>query len=84
MRQRRAIYEDHGGYRYPSDIFEKYVMWFEFDISIGKGEALNSIAKIKKDGEAARLLVRVCCAIGAADGDFDNDENDFVLFDTGT
>jgi tellurite resistance protein TerB len=51
--------------------FDKYVQGFEFDYSIGKGEALKAISKIKKNPEEARLLVRVCCAIGASDGDFD-------------
>lgn len=47
---------------------------FEFDFSIGQAEALKNISKIKgKDGEA-RLLVRVACAIGASDGNFDEDE----------
>lgn len=44
---------------------------FEFDFQIGQAEALKAIGKIKgKDGEA-RLLVRVICAVGASDGDFD-------------
>jgi tellurite resistance protein TerB len=58
--------------------FERYIKGFEFDITIGKGEALKSIGKIKKNSEEARLLVRVCCAIGTADGDFDEDEKRIV------
>jgi tellurite resistance protein TerB len=58
--------------------FEKYVKGFEFDATIGKGEALKSIGKIKKSSEEAKLLVRVCCAIGTADGDFDEDEKRVV------
>ena len=47
---------------------------FEFDYQIGQAEALKVISKIKgKDGEA-RLLVRVACAIGASDGNFDDKE----------
>ncbi|MCP4105978.1 MAG: tellurite resistance TerB family protein [Desulfobacteraceae bacterium] len=60
------------------EAFEKYVKGFEFDGLIGKGEALKAIGKIKKSSEEARLLVRVCCAIGAADGDFDQDEQNVV------
>ncbi len=60
------------------DSFEKYVKSFEFDLFIGKGEALKSIGKIKKQSDEARLLIRVCCAIGAADGDFDPDEKAVV------
>lgn len=59
--------------------FEKYVKGFEFDYAIGKGEALKAIAKIKKDSDEARLLVRVCCSIGAADNDFDNNEKRVVI-----
>lgn len=61
------------------DSFETYVKGFEFDYVIGKGEALKAIAKIKKDSDEARLLVRVCCAIGAADNDFDNNEKRVVI-----
>ena len=54
--------------------FETAVAKFDFDAQIGRGEALRKISKIKGKGGADRLLVRVCCAIGAADGDFDADE----------
>jgi len=58
--------------------FNKIADNFEFDHEIGKGEALKIIAKLKKKPEAARLMVRVCCAIGMADGDFDNNEKNMV------
>lgn len=59
-------------------LFEKYADAFGFDPVIGKGECLQTIAKLKKDVDASRLLVRVCCAIGAADGNFDDDEKAIV------
>lgn len=46
----------------------------EFDFQIGRAEALKTVAKIKKKEGAARLLIRVCCAIGGADGHFDEAE----------
>lgn len=52
---------------------------FDFDATIGRGEALRKIAKIKGKDGADRLLVRVCCAIGAADGDFDAQERAAVV-----
>ena len=58
--------------------FNKFAEGFEFDHEIGKGEALRTVGKIKKNEEAAKLLIRVCCAIGAADGDFDDDEKAMV------
>jgi len=47
---------------------------FEFDFQIGQAEALKVINKIKGNDGAARLLVRVACAIGASDGNFDEKE----------
>ena len=47
---------------------------FDFDHQIGEAEALRSIAKLKGKDAEARLLVRVCCMIGAADGNFDQNE----------
>ena len=58
--------------------FDKFVGLMETDIYIGKGEALKIIGKLKKNKEQARLLVRVCCAIGASDGNFDDDEKKVV------
>ena len=58
--------------------FNDIVAKFEFDAAIGQAEALKKIAKIKGKDGADRLLVRVCCAIGAADGDFDASERTAV------
>ncbi|MBZ5792237.1 tellurite resistance TerB family protein [Burkholderia contaminans] len=55
-------------------VFNDACAKFEFDFQIGQAEALKAISKVKgKDGEA-RLLVRVACAIGASDGNFDDHE----------
>lgn len=54
--------------------FNDSVGKFEFDHQIGQAQALQTIGKIKGDNGAARLLVRVACAIGASDGDFDEKE----------
>ena len=59
-------------------LFEKYAATFDFDPMIGKGECLKVIGKLKKDTGASRMLIRVCCAIGAADGNFDDDEKSVV------
>lgn len=48
---------------------------FEFDASIGQGEALEAIQKaVSKNPSCARTLIQVGIAIGRADGDFDTDE----------
>jgi len=44
---------------------------FEFDAEIGRAEALRTVCKLRGQEDAARLLVRVCCAIGSSDGEFD-------------
>ncbi|ELR98533.1 tellurite resistance TerB family protein [Gloeocapsa sp. PCC 73106] len=51
---------------------------FEFSEAIAKRQALNTIAVIKNNPQAAKLLITVCCSIGAADGNFDEDEKAMV------
>ncbi|HRH76176.1 MAG TPA: tellurite resistance TerB family protein [Cellvibrionaceae bacterium] len=58
--------------------FNNVVSKFDFDYEIGKAEALKVIAKIKSDAAASKLMVRVCCVIGASDGDFDASEKAVV------
>jgi len=55
-------------------VFQDICQKFEFDSQIGRAEALRIIGKLRKQEDAGRLLVRVCCAIGAADGGFDESE----------
>ena len=59
-------------------IFDKYARQFEFDYQIGQAGALQAVAKLKDKEAEARLMVRVCCAIGAADGNFDDQEKAVV------
>ncbi len=59
--------------------FNKIVGKFEFDHAIGKAEALQVIGRARNNPAEARLLVRVCCAIGAADGNFDPSERQMVV-----
>jgi tellurite resistance protein TerB len=54
--------------------FNNYCQKFEFDAEIGKAEALKAVGKVRAKPDAARLLVRVCCAIGSSDGNFDDSE----------
>ncbi len=65
----------------PEDVialFNKFAGNYEFDAAVGQEQALSSVVKVKKDENAARMVVRVCCVIGAADGDFDDQEKDVV------
>lgn len=58
--------------------FNKFASHFEFNVMIGKAEALKAIRKIKANEEAARILIRVCSAIGLADGDFNDSEREVI------
>ena len=46
----------------------------ERDFVSGRNEALQIIARLRGNAAAARLCMRACCAIAAADGLFDEDE----------
>ncbi|MCK5726893.1 MAG: tellurite resistance TerB family protein [Thiotrichaceae bacterium] len=54
--------------------FKEYVTQLEFDKDIGEAKAFEAINKMKSNDQASRLIMRLVIAIGAADGDFDNDE----------
>lgn len=57
----------------PSDVliaFEKNIEVFDFDPRLGREKALKSLREIERGGEEAKLVVLVCIAIGAADGEF--------------
>ena len=68
----------HFDIRQVIEVFNKVSGDFEFDHEIGKASALKTIGKIRGKDDQARLLIRVVCAIGAADGDFDADEKSMV------
>ena len=58
--------------------FNTYVSNFDFSPEIGKQEALKAISKFNGKPEVGRLIIAVCSAIGAADGDFDEHEKAVV------
>jgi tellurite resistance protein TerB len=60
------------------DRFNHYAGNMDFDVTIGKQEALRAIAAFNSKPEIGRVIVGVCCAIGAADGDFDDMEKNAV------
>jgi len=50
--------------------FHYFVQRIQNDQLMGKAEALRAIGKLASKPDAARLVVRLCCAIGFADGEF--------------
>ena len=59
-------------------VFQNAAAAYETDNVFGKASALEKVGKVKGNEDQARLLVRVVCAIGAADGDFDTQEKEMV------
>jgi tellurite resistance protein TerB len=58
--------------------FNQVTSKFDFDADIGKVEALKIVGRIRNNQAAARTMVRVCCVIGASDGNFDESEKAVV------
>ncbi len=58
--------------------FNYFVQRIQADSSMGKAEALRAIGKLAPKPDAARLVVRLCCAIGYADGEFVTKEKQVV------
>lgn len=58
--------------------FNEYTDLYAFDAGMGKDKCFATISKIKNNPDAARACLRLGCVIGAADGDFDNDEKAMV------
>ena len=58
--------------------FNHFAEQLEFDTMIGKQIALKAISPFSSKPEIARVIVGVCCAVGAADGDFDDKEKSVV------
>lgn len=59
-------------------IFQNYLEKFEFDATIGIGEAMTAIGRFKGKTAEAQLIVRVCIAVSASDGNFDASEQAVV------
>ncbi|WCK55580.1 TerD family protein [Aneurinibacillus sp. Ricciae_BoGa-3] len=60
------------------DRFNHFTGNFQSDPMLAKAEAMRAVGKIKGKPDAARLVVRLCCAIGMADGSFDPQEKQIV------
>lgn len=47
---------------------------FDFDVDVGRSEALRVIGKFRSNPDVARMIVRSAVIIGKADGNFDASE----------
>ena len=55
-------------------IWKDYIDTLEMDHDIGEAKAMGAIGKMKGKDAQARLVLRMVCAIGASDGEFDDQE----------
>lgn len=55
-------------------VWKDYMDTIEMDYDIGSAKAYAALGKVKGKTDQARLVMRMVCAIGAADGNFDHDE----------
>lgn len=60
-------------------LFKHFVELLDFDTAIGKEEIFKTISQIKDNQDESRMVVRICCSIGEADGDFDADEKAVII-----
>jgi len=58
--------------------FNYFVQQIQRDSMMGKAEALRAVGKLASKPDAARLVVRLCCAIGFSDGEFSPVEKKIV------
>jgi len=54
--------------------WKDYIDTLAMDADIGSAKAMAALGKIKGKEEQAKLVLRMVCAIGASDGNFDADE----------
>jgi len=59
-------------------VFTERMEGFKLSPIMGEAECLSVISKLKGKTEQGTLLIGKCCAIGAADGDFDDNEKAVV------
>jgi tellurite resistance protein TerB len=67
---------------YPVDqvikCFKEHSDRFDFDLDVGRSEALRIIGKYRSNPDVGRMIVRSAVIIGKADGDFDANEKKAV------
>ncbi|MCX7746461.1 MAG: TerD family protein [Clostridia bacterium] len=58
--------------------FDYFIYKLQTDFMMGKAEALSAVGRLRDKPDAARLVVRLCVAIGFADGEFSSIEKNMV------
>ena len=52
------------------NLFDDFVEELKESPEAGRTAALERLAKIAEDRESSRLMIRICCAVSEADGEF--------------
>lgn len=60
------------------EYFNQMAEKLALDHEQGKIEAMGIIGRLHDNGDAARTMIRLCCSIGASDGNFDANERRMV------
>ena len=68
--QELKIYDPHDA----MDLYRDYIDGLRADPNSGRDKIIQAVGKIQEDQHAARLLIRVCVAIGKADDNFSEPE----------
>ena len=61
-----------------TESFNGHADRFDFDLDVGRSEALRVIGKFRSNPDVARMIVRSAVIIGKADGNFDAKEKGAV------
>ena len=61
------------------DIYRDYIDGLRANGKETRRRALRAVERLTGDAEAARLIIRVCVAIGKSDDDFSPPEKDLIL-----
>lgn len=73
--QELRLYDPHEA----MDLYRDYLDGLRDDPGATRGKIIQVVGKIREDQHAARLLVRVCVAIGKADEDFSEPEKAVII-----
>ncbi|MDP6805488.1 MAG: TerB family tellurite resistance protein [Rhodospirillales bacterium] len=69
------VFDAHEGV----ELFKDYIDAVALNPEAGRKQALSAIDRIADDKDEARLLVRLCLAVSAADGVFQDEERERIV-----
>lgn len=52
------------------NVFDDFIQELQDNPEAGRRAALQRLAKVAEDKDSSRLMVRICCAVSEADGNF--------------